>query len=169
VSGRGTIARTPTRAVCNAVSPGLFKTLGIQLLAGREFTDRDVQPLPKGWPYRVAVVNETFARTYFNGVNPIGRQVGLDDNPGTPTPIEIVGLVRDTHAGAIREDRRPQIFFPYLRASIENVSTYVRTLGDPMAMMPRVRGEMTALDPQLAIYNVSTLQARAERSVGTSG
>jgi predicted permease len=152
-------------AVCNAVSPGFFKAMGIRLLAGREFTERDDRPLPKGWPYRVAVVNETFARKYFNGVNPIGRHVGLDDNPGTPMPIEIVGIAKDTHAWAIREDQRPQIFFPYLQASIENVSTYVRTDGDPLALMQRVRGELAALAPQLAVYNVSTLQARAERSV----
>jgi predicted permease len=152
-------------AVCNAVSPGFFRTMGIRLLAGREFTDRDDQPLPKGWSYRVAVVNETFARRYFNGANPIGRHVGLDDNPGTPTPIEIVGLVKDTNAWAIREDQRPQIFFPYLQASIDNVSTYVRTDGDPMALMQRVRREVAALDPQLALYNISTLDDRAKRSV----
>ena len=154
-----------TNAVCNAVSPGFFKTMGIRLLAGREFTERDNQPLPKGWPYRVAVVNETFARQYFNGTTPIGRHVGLDDNPGTPTSIEIVGVVKDTNAWAIREHSRPQIFFPYLQASIENVSTYIRADGDPMALMERVRREVAALDAQLAIYNVSTLDDRAKLSV----
>ena len=100
-----------------------------------------------------------------NGTNPIGRRVGLDDNPGTPTPIEVVGLVKDTNAWAIREDRRPQIFFAYLHASIENVSTYIRTEGDPMVLMERVRREVAAMDPQLAIYNVSTLDDTAERSL----
>jgi len=100
-----------------------------------------------------------------NGTNPIGRRVGIDDDPGTPTPIEIVGLVKDTNAWAIREDRRPQIFFPYLQASIEDVSTYVRTEGDPRVLMEAVRREIAAIDPQLAIYNVSTLDATEKRSL----
>jgi predicted permease len=152
-------------ALCNAVSPGFFRTMGIPLLAGREFTDRDDQPLPTGWAYRVAIVNETFARQFLNGTNPIGRRVGIDDDPGTPTPIEIVGLVKDTNAWAIREDRRPQIFFPYLQASIEDVSTYVRTEGDPRVLIEAVRREIAAMDPQLAIYNVSTLDATERRSL----
>ena len=59
-------------SMCNAVSPGFFRTLGIPLLAGREFTERDarVVPLPEGWPYRVAVVNESFVERYFKGANP---------------------------------------------------------------------------------------------------
>jgi predicted permease len=152
-------------ALCNAVSPGFFRTMGIPLLAGREFTERDDQPLPKGWPYRVAIVNEAFARQYLNGTNPIGRRVGLDDNPGAPTPIEVVGFVKDTNAWAIREDRRPQIFFPYLQASIEDITTYVRTEGDPMGLMEGVRREIAAMDPQLAISNVSTLDDIAKRSL----
>jgi predicted permease len=161
--------RPPTgqtvNALCNAVSPGFFRTMGIPLLAGRESTERDDQPLSKEWSYRVALVNETFARQYLNDTNPIGRRVGLDDKPGTPTPIEVVGFVKDTNAWAIREDRRPQIFFAYLQASIENVSTYIRTEGDPMVLMERVRREIAAIDPQLAIYNVSTLDDTAKRSL----
>jgi putative ABC transport system permease protein len=152
-------------AISNAVSPGFFRAMGIRLLAGREFTERDDQPLPKGWPYRVAVVNEAFARRYFDGASPIGRHIGLDDTLNAPRPIEIIGLVQNTHAWAIREDERPQLFVPYLEGSIENVSTYIRTQGDPTAIVPRVRAEIGALDPQLAIYNMSTLRARAERSV----
>jgi predicted permease len=139
--------------------------MSIPVLAGREFTDRDDQPLQTKRPYRVALVNESFVRQYLNGVNPIGRHVGLDDDPGTPTPIEIVGLVKDTNAWAIREDRRPQIFFPYLQASIEDVSTYIRTEGDPKAVMQSVRRAMAAMDPQLAIYNVSTLDETEKRSL----
>ena len=78
------------------------------LLAGREFDDRDdARASPEGWPYRVAVVNETFAKRYFGGANPIGRHIGIGDDPGTPTPIEIVGLVkRHAKYTGIREDDR---------------------------------------------------------------
>ncbi len=91
-------------SLCNAVGPGYFKAMGIPLLAGREFDSRDdrVVPAPQGWPYRVAVIDETFAKRYFGDTNPIGRHVGIGEDPGTPMPIEIVGVVRPSHYMAIR-------------------------------------------------------------------
>jgi predicted permease len=161
-------------AVCNAVSPGFFKTMGIPVLLGREFDARDDRAATapataapgQGWPYRQAVVNETFAKRYFKGANPVGRHVGLGSDPTTPMPIEIVGLVKDTKAWAIREDTRPQIFFPYLQATqIEGVTVYVRTDGAPDAVMQSIRRSLLEVDPQLAINRVSTLDERVETSV----
>jgi len=154
-------------SMCNAVSPGYFETLGIPLLAGREFDERDgpVVPAPEGWPYRAAVVNQTFAERYFDGENPIGRHVGIGEDPGTPTPIEIVGLARNAHYMGVREDPRPQIFFPLRQASIESVTAYVRTKAEPTAVLSGLRREMADLDPGIAIYEVSTLEDLARRSV----
>jgi predicted permease len=155
-------------SMCNAVSPRFFKTLGIPLLAGREFTERDalVGPAPDGWPYRVAVVNETFAKRYFKGGNPLGRHVGIGQDPGTPTPIEIVGVVKDSKHVTIRQEPVPQIFFPYLQSGqLENVTAYVRTEQDPDSLMPALRRRIASLDPQLAVYDVATLEERVERSV----
>jgi predicted permease len=161
-------SRDGAGSMCNAVSPGYFKAMGIPLLAGREFDSRDdrIVPPPDGWPYRVAVVNETFAKRYFNGANPIGRHVGIGENPGTPMPIEIVGVARNSRYMAIREDERPQIFFPYLQAGqIESVTAYVRTAQDPPTVMQTIRREVARLDPQLAVAEVSTLEERIQRSV----
>jgi predicted permease len=155
-------------SLCNAVSPGYFTTMAMPILAGREFTDRDDQvlPVPKGWPYRVAVVNQTFVSRYFKGANPIGRHVGIGDDPGTPMPIEIVGVTRDARYMAIREKTQPQIFFPYLQAGdIEQVFTFVRTDRDPESVMGAVRREIAALDPQLAVFDVRTMEQRVARSV----
>ena len=92
-------------SMANAVSPGFFKAMGMRILAGREFDERDVNGFnADGWPYRVAVVNETFVQRYFGGANPIGRHIGIGDNPGTPTPIEVVGLVRNAQYTGIREE-----------------------------------------------------------------
>jgi predicted permease len=155
-------------AICNAVSPGFFKTMGIPVLLGREFDahdDRAATP-PEGWPYRQAVVNETFAKRYFNGANPVGRHVGIGSDPTTPMPIEIVGLVKDTKAWAIREETRPQVFFPYLQATqIEGVTVYVKTEGSPDAVMQTIRRSLLEVDPQLAINRVATLDERVEASV----
>ena len=117
-------------SMVNAVSPGYFSAMGIPLLKGREFDTRDdgVLPPPDGWPYRVAVVNETFVQRYFKGANPLGRHIGIGTNPGTPMPIEIVGVAKDARYTGIREDPRPQVFVPYRQTNgMENITMYVRT------------------------------------------
>ena len=154
-------------SMVNAISPGFFKALGIPLVAGREFSLRDdgVEPAPEGWPYRVAVVNQVFANRYFKGANPIGRHIGIGDNPGTATPIEIVGVVRNTNYMAVREDPRPQVYFPYLQTTIAGVTTYVKTQGDAETIMTTIRRRIAALDPGLALYGVTTLETVVDRSV----
>jgi predicted permease len=151
--------------MANAVSPGFFKTMGMPLVAGREFDERDERGFPEGWAYSVAVVNQTFAKRYFAGANPIGRHIGIGDDPGTVTRIEIVGLVKDAKYTGIREDPRPQIFFPYLQATMEGVTAYVRTAQEPGAVMGTIRREVAALDSNLALYDIATLDERVERSV----
>jgi putative ABC transport system permease protein len=155
-------------SMCNGVSPGFFAAMGIPVLAGREFDERDaIATLPaEGWPYRSAVVNETFARRYFAGRSPVGRHVGIGEDPGTPMPIEIVGIVKDAKYTAIREEPRPQIFFTYLQAKgLENVTTYVRVEGPTAPVLARVRKEIAALDPGLALYDVGTVSEKVERSI----
>jgi predicted permease len=156
-------------SMCNGVSAGFFNAMGIPLLAGREFDERDAlmpPPTKDGWSYRTAVVNETFARRYFSGKSPIGQHLGIGNDPGTAMPIEIVGLVKDVKYTAIREEPRPQVFFPYTQAKgLENVTTYVRVEGPTAPVMASVRKEVAALDSGLALYDVGTLEERVERSI----
>ena len=155
-------------AMCNGVSPGFFKEMGVPLVAGREFDERDtaITPAPKDWPYRVAIVNQTFVKRYFKGGNALGRHIGIGDDPGTAMPIEIIGVAKDMRYTAIREDDRPQVFFPYLQASgVSGLVAYVRTAGNADALMGTIRRRIADLDPGLAIYNVATLERRVERSV----
>jgi predicted permease len=155
-------------AMCNAVSPGYVDVMGIPLVAGRGLTARDdrVLPAPEGWPYRVALVNETFVRRYFKGANPVGRHIGFGADPGTPMPIEIVGVVRDSNYISIREDARPQVFFSFLQAGdVDEVNVYLRTAGDPAAVMPAVRREMADMDARIALFGVTSLEDKAARSI----
>ena len=159
--------REDAASLMNAVSPEFFQTLEMRLLAGREFTLRDdrSRAMGEGWPFTVAIVNETFAERYFKGANPIGRRVGIGTNPGTVMPIEIVGLVRDARYQAIREPESPQMFVPILQGDIENVTMYVQSEREPDAIMPLIRREIAALDPQLAVFGAGTLERAVERSL----
>jgi putative ABC transport system permease protein len=156
-------------ALCNAITPGFFPTLGVQLVAGRNFTERDARTPPadeKGWPYRTAIVNEEFVKKYYDGVNPIGRHIGFGEDPGTATPIEIVGVVRTSKYVSIREDPRPQAFFPYSESSgIERATIYLRTAEDPNSMASQVRRRVATLDPDLPVYSLHTLEDQVGQSV----
>ena len=156
-------------ALCNAVTPDFFPTLGIHLVSGRNFTERDSRRPPpdeKGWPYRTAIVNEEFVKQDDDGVNPIGRHIGFGEDPGTPTPIEIVGVVRTSKYVRIREKPRPQVFFPYAESNgIDFATYYVRTTGDTASMMAVARRHVASLDPNLPVYNLHTLEEQVGRSV----
>jgi predicted permease len=92
----------------NIVSGGYFQTMHIPLLAGRDFDDRDGAADAK-----VAIVTESFARTFFNGQNPVGRTFQIAEAPGTARPpYQIVGLVRDTKFEDLRETVAPMMYLP---------------------------------------------------------
>jgi predicted permease len=154
-------------AAINAVSPGYFRAMGIPLVAGRDFDERDgpVADAGTGWPYRAAIVNQTFAERYFKGANPIGRRLGFDTDPGSPTPIEIVGVARDSRYRRIKEDPHPQVFVPFRQARMETIAFYVRTAGDADAVMQSIRRAVAAIDPLVPIYEVSTLEDLISQSI----
>ncbi len=153
----------------NGISPGYFKTLGIPLVAGRDFDERDERMPPAGGPSllpRVAIANETFAKRYLDGQSPIGRRVGFGRDPGTPTPIEIVGLVADAKYSGVRDDTPPQLFFPYLEGrSVGLLTMYVRTREEPTSMIPVLRQVVRQLDPAIPVREARTLHEQVELSV----
>src|SRR5207245_523243 len=92
----------------NCVSPGFFRTLRMELLAGRNFNSSDTKTAPA-----VAIINQTLARRFFPSLNPIGRTFRIDDIAGRPgPPIEVVGIVRDAKYESVREHTLPTAFFP---------------------------------------------------------
>ncbi len=113
--------------VLSQVDPNYFATLGIPVIAGRAFTARDVAPAD------YAIVNETFARKYFPGRNPIGQRFGLVDDMRAVTPnTEVVGVIPDKKYRDLRETSPPQVYFPYLEVfDIRGMTVYLRTQGDP--------------------------------------
>jgi predicted permease len=152
--------------------------MGIAMLAGREFDDRDQGPQqvepppPRGTDavfdngYRHAIVNESFAKKYFGGRNAVGRHIGFGGNPGTPTPIEIVGIVGDSKYTGVRDDIPRQVFFPvYEDKTPGSVVVYVRTTADPSAAFGAAQRTVRELDPNVPVFNLRTLERQIDRSL----
>ncbi len=157
---------------CNAVSPGYFKTMGIPMVAGRDFDDRDaryetVVPQPNTPPsYKVAMVNESYAKHYFGDRSPIGRHIGFGINPGTKTPIEIIGVVKDAKYTGVRDDVPRQVFFAFMENDFATSAVmYVRTASRPEAAFGSIRDIMRQLDPNIPMYNPRTMDAQLDQSL----
>jgi predicted permease len=145
----------------NAVSPGYCATLGLKLLAGREFLPSDV-----GNSHKVGIVNEKWAQKYFGGRNAVGRHFGFGGDPGTKTDIEIVGVVRDAKYNNMRDAMSAQNFVPFDQADLlTDVTVYVRTRINPEQMFAAVRGTVRDLDANLPVYGMRTLDAQLNQSL----
>jgi predicted permease len=134
----------------NRISPDYFKTLGIQLLAGRDFGDGDTPAAPK-----VAIVNESFARRYLDGASPLGRTFRIETGPGEPEyTYEIVALAHDTKYDDLRAEFKPIIYFP--ASQQERQGSYEQILlrsNLPIAnLMTAVRQALGAANPGIAFH-----------------
>jgi predicted permease len=160
---------------CNAVSPGYFRTMGMPLMAGRDFDQRDagvkpVDPDPSrpSSTFRVAIVNESFARHYYGEASPIGRRIGFGGDPGTPTPIEIIGVVKDAKYTGVRDEIPRTVFFAYQQMDgAASAAVYMRSAQDPGAAFAAARRTVREMDANVPIYNLRTLASQIERSLLT--
>jgi predicted permease len=155
----------------NAVSPGFFTTMGIPIVQGRDFDARDERVAPQGkaaFVPRVAIANRTFVERYLAGKPAIGMHVGFGSDPGTPTPIEIVGVAADAKYTSVRDEIQPQLYFPFLEGPHVGVGTmYVRTTQDAASIQRTVEQVVRQLDPDVPIYDVRTLEEQVARSLST--
>jgi predicted permease len=145
----------------NAVSPGYCATLGLKLLAGREFLPSDTANSPK-----VGIVNEKWAQKYFGGRSAVGRHFGFGGDPGTKTDIEIVGIVQDAKYDNMRDAMSSQNFVPFDQADLlVAVTMYVRTELKPEQMFAAIRGAVRDLDANLPVYGMRTLDEQLDQSL----
>jgi putative ABC transport system permease protein len=138
------------QASANAVSRGLFQTLGIALLAGRDFATSDDTRTDS-----VAVVNETLARALWPGESPVGKHVEQGGRS-----IEIVGMVRDSKYVSLDESPRPFIYHPVAALAIASPTFLMKSAGDTAALLAYVRARLADIDPDLVAYNLMTLDER---------
>jgi putative ABC transport system permease protein len=159
-----------TLAVRYITSPGYLEAMGIRLVRGRFFDERDTLK-----SQRVAVVDEELARALFPGEDPVGQRLAGFAAEGVP-PAEIVGLVEHVnHYGVGQtETAKPQVYFAFkqiperfLDIPLRGVFVTARTEGDPASLAPAVRRESRALDPAQPVYRVRTMEDVMAGSVAT--
>ena len=145
----------------NEVAADYFRTLGVPLVAGREFTDADRLNAPK-----VAIVNEAFVRHFIGNRNPLGVRVYRGSGNNVTLDTEIVGVVKDAKYSNMKEEPPRVVYTPYaqsprLRASV----FYVRTHDGPLQAAGGIRSAVASLDPHLPVLGLRTMQEQIDANI----
>jgi predicted permease len=144
------------------VNAGYFQAMGIPLRAGREFTERDSTGAPK-----VVVINETLAKKYFKGRNPIGGRLMMGGSDHPVFDHEIVGVAADTHIG-VRDEPKEVIFSPYAQWNRPGrLVFYVRTAGDTGGLASTIRQIVRAADPNVPMGELKPVQVKIQDDIYT--
>jgi predicted permease len=136
-------------------TPEYLRAIGATLRQGRHFTDQDKTSAP-----RVAIVNEAATRRWFAGQNPIGRHVITNG-----VSREVVGVVSDVLQRSAAEPVTPTVFVPFAQRTTRSIKMVVRTTGDPSGLAASIRTEIRALDPELAIADITPMTQLVVRSL----
>ena len=151
--------------IIQSVTPGYFRTLGIPLRRGREFTAHDNQPgsLP------AMIINESLARRlwpdYPRGVNPVGRHIG-EGYDKTIGWFEIAGIAANVHEGGLASEAPPEFYVPCFIHPPQTAYLAVRTKSDPLSFVTAVRSQVLAVDSDQPITDVKTMNAVLDTTLG---
>jgi len=142
------------------VSPGYFRTLGIPLVAGREFVAHDDTGAPP-----VVVVSESFARKYWNGEDPIGRRIKMGGRESDSPWVTVVGVAGDVRHAGLAAAALPTYYRPYLQRTEEIMTLIVRAKADPEPLLASIREEVRRLDSELALFGVEPMDRKVATSI----
>ena len=156
-----------------AVTRSFFSTLGIPLLKGRDFGPYDTADQPL-----VMIINQTMARQYFPGEDPVGKRVTLDYVPDE-RPREIIAVVGDTSTGRLQGAHAPAIYVPHVQQTSQFAGPVVysrigmffvlRTAAEPMRLLPSVKRAVAEVDPNTPVASVNTVEQTLDARCGISG
>jgi predicted permease len=142
----------------SSVSPGYFRTMGMRLIAGREFNERDNENAPK-----VVIISEAAARRHFPNEDPIGKRIGNGRPDGWR---EIVGVMADVKHFGLNQDARVSMFFPDRQQPARRMSIVVRTAADPLSLSSVLRGAVAEMDKNLAVSEIIPMEEITAQSIG---
>ena len=131
------------------VGPDYFSTMGIPILRGRGFDDREAKPGASP----AVVVNETMASRFWPGEDAVGKRFQLAGGPS----VEIIGIARNIKYHSLGEEPRPFVYGSSYQVYFSGMTLHMRTAGDPMVMARAVKKEVAAIDANVAILNMTTL------------
>ncbi len=153
------VANGASRTVrSNVAGPDFFRTLGVPVLAGRDFADSDTASSP-----HVGIINEQFAQRFLPHQNPLGHTIGTDDGRFTMT---IVGVVKDHKYREIHEDPIPMAWYMYAQIPIIGaMQVEMRVHGPPLAILPSARKAVQQLDPNLPLIQPMTQRAQFDTTI----
>jgi|HubBroStandDraft_5_1064220.scaffolds.fasta_scaffold21668_1 putative ABC transport system permease protein len=152
----------------NMVMPGFFDTFGIQIVKGRPITEQD-----RAGGMQVAVVNEAFAKKYFDGVDPLTQRILVEQlipgvtKLGPATPWQIVGVYRNVKNGGPKGDGFPEIDVPFTQSPWPQAAVAVRTVGDPGAASKSIADIVQSFDSNLPLAEVKTMDQIVDEAKGT--
>jgi predicted permease len=148
-------------ALKDYVSRDYFRTMGIPLVAGREFTEQDMAAAPK-----VVIVNEHFVQKYCKDQNPLGKHMAFGGGNRVVLDREIVGVARDSKHGALREEVSPFVYQPYTQAeTLDRAVFFVRAVRDENALGPDIRGLVRNIDANLPVYDMGSMTVQIQDSI----
>jgi putative ABC transport system permease protein len=142
-------------SMLNNVAPDFFRTLGIAILAGRDFTDSE----PKGH----LIVNAAFAREYFGALNVLGRRISTHRDGAKTDWSEIVGVVGNTRESTAGIDSKPLIYAPIYQSSSAGVYLLARTDSDPLKLVPAIEERVWSVDKNQTIDGIQTMNERVSQ------
>ena len=158
------------QVIQTAVTPGYFSAMGIAITRGRGFTEED-----RADGHLVAVVNETAARRYWPGEDPVGKRFAVGSSerfgsfrqvrPGEVEWREIVGVVADIRSAGFAASVQPEVFHSYKQFPLYDPSLIVRTGDDPAALTQAIRSEIAAVTPGAVVTRVRTLDEVASQTI----
>jgi predicted permease len=152
---------TDTHANYNEIGPGFFRTLGIPLIAGREFTRADAAGAPK-----VAIVNEAFARKFNLGPDAVGKFMAQGTGGNVKLDVEIVGVVQDAKYSEVKDAVPPLFFLPYKQNQrMGFASFYVRAASNPAGIIAAIPGAIRRLDPNLPVDELKTMDQQVRENI----
>ncbi len=142
----------PMQTMANVVTPGFFKTLGTPVLAGRAFTQDDhAEARP------VAIVNQTVVDAYWPGEESLGKRISLEGAEGPY--LDVVGVVKTAKYTLPAESPIPMVYRPYAQNYRATQTLFVKTEGEPLGVLPTIRSQIQALDPEMPLYDIRTLES----------
>lgn len=141
----------------SSIGPDYFRTLGVSVIAGREFTPQDNSMSPK-----VAVLNESLARALFADEDPLGRRVGL---PGRPPDIQVTGIVKDMKSSTLRAPVSPAMFLARFQARGSSSMTFVMRTAGHAVTADVVRATLKRIDPSVPMLDYGSVAGEVDRSL----